>query len=214
MNTKQEKTLESLIIRISKEKANAKSRGDKTRYPEELKIETIAFREELNIGMHILSLKLGLSSSTLFKWSQKYKTENTVIGQIHGESVRYDVATKCMIIKRHIEEGIPGHKLAEEYNVSQGTISQWNRKYKYSYKLLIQSPEGTMVIGKESKRVIGLDNIKAMMRKKLAHAKEIRKLVIKMQEAGLNITEAEEKAHREEQEAESLRLAEEIMNRK
>ena len=52
------------------------------------------------------------------------------------------------------------------------------------------------------------------MRKKLAHAKEIRKLVIKMQEAGLNITEAEEKAHKEEQEAESLRLAEEIMNRK
>jgi len=52
------------------------------------------------------------------------------------------------------------------------------------------------------------------MKKKLKHAKEIRKLVLQMQEAGLDITEAEEKAYIQEKEAEALKLADEILNRK
>ena len=69
MNTQQEKTLESLIIRIAKAKAESKTKI--TKYPEELKIEAIALREELNIAMNILSLKLGLGNAALYKWSIK-----------------------------------------------------------------------------------------------------------------------------------------------
>ena len=199
---------------IIEEIARQKQLPNFTNYTKDLKQAVTELRESLSCSQSALGIKLGISQGLISKWIKEYKTEKTVIGQIHGDTVRYDVPTKCMIVKRHIEEGIPGHKLADEYNVSRGTISGWNTRYKHNYNELIDAPEGTMVIGKEEKRVIGSENIKEIMKEKVKYAKKIRKLVLQMQDAGLDITEAEEKAYVQEQEAQALKLADEILNRK
>ena len=152
--------LETLMTAVTTVKQHALEQNQEPIYAIHIKKETVRLKFALGVRSKAMDEELGFAKGETDTWTMKYKKTGNTSAQLHGSSCRYDIPTKCLIVKMHLEDGIPGHKLADQYGVSQPTISQWKTKYRNSYKDYIEAPEGTMIIGKEEKRVIGLVNIK------------------------------------------------------
>ncbi len=163
INLEDIQALEDLMDAVNKIKQHALNTNTEPTYPVGIRKETVRLRFALGVAARAMNEELGLAQHETEAWTIKYKTTGDAVGQKYGSGVRYDIPTKCLVIKKHIEDGIPGHLLAEEYNVSQGTVSNWKSQFKEFYNLYIHLPEGTMIVGKEEKRIIGLVNIKKMM---------------------------------------------------
>ena len=155
--------LEELMNAITEIKQDALENSKEPTYPISVKKETVRLKFQLGVTSRNMDNELGLQYPSTDTWTAKYKNSGHASGQLYGETVRYDVPTKCLIVKQHIEDGIPGHVLAREYNVSQPTIAHWKSQYKNDYDRLIDAPERTMIIGKEDKCIVGLANIKKIM---------------------------------------------------
>lgn len=159
-NMKDIEDLEALMGKIATVKQHALEQNQLPVYTINIKKETVRLKFLFGIRSEAMDSELGFPNGETASWTIKYKTKKNAVSQLHGSTCRYDIPTKCLIVKMHIEDGIPGHKLADEYGVSQGTVSHWKKQYKKNYNDLIHAPEGMMIIGKEEKRVIGLTNIK------------------------------------------------------
>jgi len=130
-------------------------------YPIAFKKETARLKFTLGIMSAPMNNELGLSAGSCETWTLKYSgSEDYRVSQQHGDGIRWDVATKAHAIKLHFEKGIPIRELAEEFGVSQPAVSSWKNKYKDCYKDYIHAIEGTIVIGKPDKRIIGMANAK------------------------------------------------------
>ncbi len=160
INLEDIEALEALMIAIAQIKQYSLENNTIPNYPVSIRKETVRLRFALSTSARAMNEELGLAKHETEAWTIKHKNVNDSIGQKYGNTVRYDIPTKCLVVKKHLEDGVQGHLLAEEYNVSQGTISQWKSKYREFYEIYIHLPEGTMIIGKEEKRVTGLVNIK------------------------------------------------------
>ena len=153
--------LETLMNKAVYIKQQGLEQNQPATYPTSFKKETVRLRFKLGVDNKAMNNELGLPTGSCENWSMHYSVSRIhAVGQLHGKGVRYDIPTKAHIVKLHIEDGIPGHKLAEMYGVSQPTISTWKRAYKDCYQDYIHGLEGTMIIGKEDKRVTSLANIK------------------------------------------------------
>ncbi len=155
--------LEALMQAVTDIKQHALNTNSLPVYPLAIKKETVRLTFKLGVLPRAMNEELGFAKHETESWVIKYKTPGDAVGQKHGNTVRYDIPTKCLVVKKHLEDGVQGHLLAEEYNVSQGTVSHWKSQYRELYNLYIHLPAGTMIIGKEEKRVIGLVNIKKVM---------------------------------------------------
>ena len=158
-NMKDIEDLEALMGKIATVKQHALEQNQLPVYTVNIKKETVRLKFLFGIRSEAMDMELGFPNGETASWTMKYKTNNSIVAQLHGSKCRYDIPTKGLIVKMHIEDGIPGHKLADKYGVAQGTISQWKTKYKNNYEDMILAPEGTMIIGKEEKRIIGLIKI-------------------------------------------------------
>ncbi len=163
-------------------------------YSDEIKQRAVDLHFKLGTAVTRLSVELGLGISTLTRWmaSMKCIDKGHATGQMHGTTVRYDIPTKCLIVKQHIEDGVEIHKLAVKYNVSQAAISTWKTTYKDLYEVYIDLPPGTMIIGKESKRISGLNNILIVMERLEADREAIKQMIELMHNNGVTTRLAED----------------------
>ena len=169
--------LEALMQAVTDIKQHALNTNSLPVYPVSIKRETVRLLFQLGTTARAINAELGFTQNETETWTIKYKTPGDATGQLHGDTVRYDIPTKCLVVKKHLEDGVQGHLLAEAYNVSQGTVSHWKSQYREFYNLYIHLPAGTMIIGKEEKRIIGLVNIKKVMLAAQS-SKEITKQII------------------------------------
>ncbi len=160
INLEDIEALEALVIAVAQVKQYSLETNTIPNYPVAIRKETVRLTFKLGVAAKEMNAELGLAKHETESWTVKYKNTGDSTGQLHGNTVRYDIPTKCLVVKKHLEDGIQGHILAEEYNVSQGTVSNWKSKYREFYDLYIYLPAGTMIIGKEEKRITGLINIK------------------------------------------------------
>lgn len=192
MNEEQKELLEEVIKQIADEKNESIKQSVRIAYSVNLQKKVVKLKESLHCTQDWLAEEIGLVSSTISKWCRKYKTNEYVIGQLHGDNVRYDIASKCMVVKRHLEDGVSVAKLADEYQVSQPTISNWKTKYQDMYTEYLDLPEGVMIIGKKEKRVYGLENIKLIIEEKMKHIEKIKQMLIDLSTYNFDSTEVEE----------------------
>ena len=159
-NIKDIEDLEALMEAIAKIKQTSLENNTEPVYTTNIKKETVRLKYILQVRSTAMEEELGLPTCSVDAWTMQYKNKGDATALLYGKTTRYDIPTKCLVVQMAIEDGIPNHKLAEEYNVSQSAISHWKSAYKHTYKHYINAPERTMIIGKESKSVIGLVNIK------------------------------------------------------
>ena len=206
--------IESIIEYIASEKIKSKKIGRKLPiYPEKLRKRCVNMHFKLGTKATLFATELGLGSATIIKWIAKHKKTKHVTGQIHGTSVRYDIPSKCQIVKQHIEKGVEIHKLATKYNVSQASIAGWKTKYIETYEVYIHLPAGTMIIGKEEKRVSGLDNILIVMEQLESDREALKKMIRIMHNKGLNTSKEDQTMHDVENDIEIMKAGQAAMKR-
>ncbi len=159
INLEDIEALEALMDAIATVRQHALEQNQQPVYTLAIQKETVRLQSKLGVTTKNMNRELGLANNETEEWIMKHRKVGNDVGVRHGDTVRYDIPTKCLVVKMHLEDGIPGHKLADMYDVSQSAISQWKSRYKDNYNQLIKAPEGTIIIGKEDKRVIGLPNI-------------------------------------------------------
>ena len=155
--------LERLVDGIIVIKKKALEMGTDPKYHVQIKQEAIRLKYAFGFRATTMDDALGVTHGSTDTWTVRYKTARDAGGSLYGDTVRYDLPTKGLVVKQLIEDGIAGHVLAEEYNVSNATIAGWKSKHRHDYELMINSPEGMMIRAKEEKMVIGLKNIKTTM---------------------------------------------------
>lgn len=184
--------LEAIIKEIAEAKTESLESGYKrVQYKSELKKRIVGLRFVLGVNATEMANEIGVAPSSIVKWTAALKTKKHAIGQIHGNTVRYDIATKALIVKRILEGGEKITELAKEYGVSEPAISNWKTRYRELYPEYINLAEGVMIIGKEEKRITGLANIRIIMDQLRSDAEKIRLMIIEMNKLSANTEEEE-----------------------
>ena len=177
LNMEDIEALEALMDEVQKIRQDSLENNTEPQFITSLKKKAVSLKFKLGIKSSNMDAELGFQEGSLDEWTMKYASKDDAIGQSYGPGARYDVPTKCRVVEMHLDHGVPIHKLADKYNVSQSAISHWRTQYKTSYHYLKHSAEGTMVIGREEKRIIGLENIKIVQNAGFK-AEEIKKQII------------------------------------
>ena len=127
-------------------------------FTEFFKKEVISYHYNSNTTITTLSESLNISKSTISAWKLRYGNQATGIS--YKNRVLLDVRTKCLIVKRYLEDGINAKSLANEYNVHYASVLQWVRLYTDTYKSHIDNlPDGVPYIVKEEKLIYGDKNV-------------------------------------------------------
>lgn len=158
-NMKDIEDLEALMNAVNALKQTALETNTDVVYSVAIKKEVVRLKTNLSVKSEAMDREVGLPAESTDAWTMLYKPAKHAVAVLHGTRMRYDVPTKCAVIKMHLEDGIPIHKLAETYGVSQPAISNWKRTYKTKYPHYINGIDKTMIIGKEEKAVYGVENI-------------------------------------------------------
>ena len=169
--------LQALIAQAAKIRQESITEEKDPVYTLNFKKETIRLKFIMEVSSSIMDFEIGLPENSTESWTQHYPDDNYAVAMLYGATTRYDIPTKCMAVKRHLESGIEIYKLADALDVSQSAIATWKTKFHINYNDYIYSPEGTMIIAKEEKRVIGIENIKDV-KNAAQHTKEIIKQIV------------------------------------
>ena len=92
--------LDALRTAISKIKQHEIEIHAELAYPVSIKKETARLKFKLGIMSANMDTEMGLKAGSTDLWTVKYKPSESVAGQVHGSGIRYDIPTKCLVVKR------------------------------------------------------------------------------------------------------------------
>jgi transposase-like protein len=187
------------------------------REPVDIKLRDDIIQAKLQFGMSATAIAelIGMQSQVLNRWIRENRPANSAVAAKHGNTARYDIPTKCLAIKKALEDGKPLLDLAKEYNVAPATISHWKKQYQYVYKEYLDLPDGTMIMAKEEKMIYGLGNIKDYIELKTRQLENANQAIDLMQKGKMPqniITKAIEYEDEISKELNILQQAEDIMS--
>ena len=170
-------TIKTLQAMANKERAAGKKKGIKSiQWSEKFKHAVIEFHYESGMSKSKLTKLLELNSASFYEWNKKYRG-NEQEGFSFGDTVRMDVATQAMAVKRHLENKEAKADLASEYHVSPATINTWVNKYEHDYEHRINTGSGYPYPVKEHKKVFGTANIAEVLKFKEEQAGDLAKFL-------------------------------------
>ena len=182
-------------------------------FTDSFKKEIIAHHYESGISMLKLSSIINAHNTTIGNWKKKYGFDIT--GIVHGNTIRHDVRSQCLLVREYINSSTTTADMAIKANVSTSTFTRWIAKWTDKYQDHIDSlPDGVPYIVKEEKQVYGIDNINAV-RAELTSTAEAIRLMIKSQHVNESTKKLVKKdLSRIENEKDILKKAEKILKNK
>lgn len=111
-------------------------------------------------GMSILNMSahVGCHFTAAYSWKRKHGAERTAF--TYGRYIRYDVRTKCIILKRIID-GEDINVISAEVHVLVPTIVKWMDQYGSRVdEYIANMPDGVPYLVKNKLHVYGDDNIR------------------------------------------------------
>jgi transposase-like protein len=162
MNTETKRKLEKLAF---DKKNTFVSHGGRTMYSHEFKstVATMAYVDK-DATIEEISEAIGFEISSgramIYKW-KSLLLPNLKTAYGYGKTVRFDVKTKCVAVKRYLEDKESAEKISDEHSITVATFGNWINDLKYKYNLLLDNgiPDGVPYLVKEEKLVYGDKNI-------------------------------------------------------
>jgi len=154
------KTIEELIAEANVQRLIYKNKG-RVEWPIEFKKDVIDYMYSTGKYSTKMGTLLTISESVIFKWKRVYGTDKS--GYVHGSTVRHGIRSKCLAVKRILDNNELRHSVAKDYNVKSSTISRWIDIYENNYQYNIDNlNDEVSQIKPQEKMIYGNKNITDM----------------------------------------------------
>jgi hypothetical protein len=125
---------------------------------EALRQSFIELHYRSGMSIRTMATYIGCHFTTAYAWKRKYGVERTAF--TYGRYIRYDVRTKCIILKRIID-GEDINVISAEVHVLVPTINKWMDQYGSRVDEYIDNmPDGVPYLVKNKLHVYGDENIR------------------------------------------------------